>query len=63
MEAKMCNGALMKQHCTFERLPPIDRFNPFCPNKQDPPHPKGGAEKAYTSGILTSMGVAFYLIF
>jgi len=63
MEAKMCNGALMKQHCTFERLPPIDRFNPFCPNKQDPPHPKGGAEKAYTSGILTSMGLALYLIF
>lgn len=61
--AKMCNARFMKKHCTFEKSPPPDRFNPFCPNKMDRPDPKAGSSKiAITNGILTITSFAIYLL-
>lgn len=61
MEAKMCQGDLMKKYCTFAKPPPRDPFNPFCPDKKDP-RPHAGAGKLYTSVALAFMGLAPYLL-
>ena len=61
MEAKICKGELMKKHCTSEKPPPRDRFNPFCPDMKDP-RPKAGAEKAFTSVALTFMVLGRYFL-
>lgn len=59
MEAKMCGGELMKVHCTYDKPPPRDNFNPFCPNNMDPP--KGRAANTYISVTLTLTSLVFYL--
>lgn len=61
MEAKICNGELMEKYCTYDKPPPRDPFNPFCPDRKDPPH-KAGAGKAFISVVLSFMVLGLYLL-
>lgn len=59
-------GKLMVQYCKGKldrdgKPPPRDHFNPFCPNKKDPP-PPSGAGKAFTNVALAFMAFAPYLL-
>ena len=62
-KAKKCNGDLMKKHSSHNKPPPLDKFNPFCPNKQDRPDPtSGGNEKAIISGVLSLITFAYFAL-
>lgn len=66
MESKICMGKLMVQYCKGKldrdgKPLPRDHFNPFCPDKKDPP-PPSGAGKAFTNVALTFAAFALYLL-
>ncbi|XP_032228077.2 uncharacterized protein LOC116611705 isoform X1 [Nematostella vectensis] len=65
-ESKRCDLKVSKEHCQASMVAPLDPYNPFCPNDQDPtnvvPTVKAGAAREKIWSVRTALSLCLALM-